>query len=131
MELLLEERLIGSLNTSTIQEPPPDPLDISKSNLAQSATFTKSLFAGGMTYFQWFKNRFVLDKEKVIDALISGFESNYFLEEDVVQNIQAINKENVTKKKPPLPSIQQMHLFLICLEEMDVYIQSYNQIQLQ
>jgi hypothetical protein len=41
-----------------------------------------------------------MDKEKVIQSFINGFEESYFLEEEVVQKLQAMHKEAASKKKP-------------------------------
>ena len=37
-----------------------------------------------MNYYHWFKKSFELDKVKIIESLIKGFESSYFIEEEVI-----------------------------------------------
>lgn len=88
----------------------------------------KSEHQASLSYISWFKERFVLDKEKVIESLIKGFDDSYFLEEEVIQKVQALNKENLSKKKTQTPDIVNMWLFLICLEELDAYITATNEI---
>lgn len=72
----------------------------------------KSENHASLSYISWFKERFVLDKEKVIESLIKGFDDSYFLEEEVIQKVQALNKENLNKKKTQTPDIVNMWLFL-------------------
>ena len=80
-----------------------------------------------MGFYHWFKDRFVLDKEKVIEALIKGFESSYFIEEEVIQHMQSIHKENI-KKRNLLPNPLQLELFLFSLEKLNEYLDTIDEI---
>ena len=85
---------------------------------------------GSLGFYHWFKDQFVLDKEKVIEALIKGFESSYFIEEEVIQHMQSIHKENI-KKRNLLPNPLQLELYLFCLEKLNEYLDTIDEISLQ
>lgn len=66
---------------------------LTNSMIRNTQKFDKIMQMSSLSYYQWFKESFMLDKEKFINAFIKGFEESYFLEEEVIQTIQAIQKE--------------------------------------
>ncbi|CAD8137067.1 unnamed protein product [Paramecium octaurelia] len=82
-----------------------------------------------MDYFDWFKNNFQIDKQETIDQIIKGFKDSYFINENMVQQMQQIYKEQQYNKKKQMPDLLYMFLYLKCLDEMDKYINLHRQVK--